>query len=123
MRSDGIQSPGGFSRSALNKVGQRETGVTCWVGATSVVVAISIPSIAPEDLRVSVSSSQLVLRGSGRRRSFFRVADLPCAVEANPLQIRSNGETLYLLFPKAPGGPDPGQNGPPRTTDPPTGGS
>jgi HSP20 family molecular chaperone IbpA len=92
-----------FSRSAWEKFEQREQNqapVTIWVGVASVIVAISIPDIEPDDLDVSVLGTRLIFRGTARSNYFSQDVDLPCVTEVHPIRIPDRKGILYILLVK-----------------------
>ena len=75
--------------------------VTLWIGAASVIVAISIPDIDRDDLfEVSVHGTRLSFRGTAGSKYFSQDVDLPCAVESNPIYISEGRGVLSILLVK-----------------------
>jgi HSP20 family molecular chaperone IbpA len=92
-----------FSRSAWEKIEHHEhdqAPVTMWIGVASVIVAISIPDVDPDDLEVSVLGTRLLFRGAAPGKYFSQDVELPCAVEAHPIHIPEGKGILYVLLVK-----------------------
>ena len=92
-----------FSRSAWEKIEHHEhdqAPVTMWIGVASVIVAVSIPDVDPDDLEVSVLGTRLLFRGAAPGKYFSQDVELPCAVEAHPIHIPEGKGILYVLLVK-----------------------
>jgi HSP20 family molecular chaperone IbpA len=93
-----------FSRLPWKRVEHHELNkapVTLWIGAASVIVAISIPDIDRDDLfEVSVHGTRLSFRGTAGSKYFSQDVDLPCAVESNPVYITEGKGVLSILLVK-----------------------
>jgi HSP20 family molecular chaperone IbpA len=93
-----------FGRSPWEKIEYHDLNkatVTLWIGVASVIVAISIPDIDPDDLfEVSVHGTRLSFRGTALSNYFSQDLDLPCAVEANPIYITEGKGILSVLLVK-----------------------
>ncbi len=90
-----------FSHSAWEKFENHERDqapVTMWIGFASVVVAIMIADIDPDDLDISVLGNCLMLRGTAQSNFFNQDIDLPCAVDTNPIRIPDGKGILYILL-------------------------
>ncbi|MGE5840034.1 MAG: Hsp20/alpha crystallin family protein [Deltaproteobacteria bacterium] len=89
-----------FSRSAWDRIEHRkrdQATVTMWIGFASVVVAVTIADIDPDDLDISVLETSLMLRGTVQS-NFSQDIDLPCAVDLNPIRIPDSKGILYILL-------------------------
>jgi len=92
-----------FRRSAWEKIEhheQNQAPVTMWIGVASVIVAVSIPDVDPDDLEVSVIGNRLLFRGFTLSNDFSQDVELPCAVEAHPIHIPEGKGILYVLLVK-----------------------
>jgi HSP20 family molecular chaperone IbpA len=92
-----------FNRSAWEKIEhgkQNQTPVTIWIGVASVIVAIPIRDVDPDDLEVSVLGTRLLFRGTARSHYFSQDVDLPCDVDVHPIRITDGKGTLYILLVK-----------------------
>jgi len=90
-------------RSAWEKIEQHKQNqapVTMWIGVASVIVAILIPNIDPDDLDVSVLGTRLLFRGTANSNYFSQDVDLPCAVEVHPIRVPDGNGILYILLMK-----------------------
>jgi HSP20 family molecular chaperone IbpA len=95
-----------FSRSPWERIEHRalnQAPVTVWVGISSVIVAISIPDIDPDDLDVSVLGTRLSFRATAHSRHFSQDVDLPCTVEAHPIRVKGDRGVQYILLVKKQG--------------------
>lgn len=104
------------SRSAANHVGYREVPrvapgtenaypgsgqqplVAMWVGVRAVIVAISVPGEAPDNLQVSVRGSCLKLRGSARSHHLSQDIALPWPVEPHPVRVDDGSGVFHVLL-------------------------
>jgi HSP20 family molecular chaperone IbpA len=72
--------------------------VTLWIGIKALVIAVTMPGIEPDGLRLSVRGTRLSLQGPAGIGSFSRDVDLPYPVEMPPIQIKDGKDTLYILL-------------------------
>jgi len=73
---------------------QDQAPVTIWIGIASVVVAVTIADLDPDDLTVSVLEASLMIRGMAQSNFFSLDIDLPCAVDQSDPNPGWQGDAL-----------------------------
>jgi HSP20 family molecular chaperone IbpA len=74
--------------------------VTMWIGVKAIVIALSLPDGNPDDVRISIAGTCLLIRGTARSSVVDQNIDLPCPVETHPIRIEDDRGTCYILLMK-----------------------
>jgi hypothetical protein len=72
--------------------------VTMWVGVKAIVIALSFPDCIPDDIRISIAGTCLLITGTGQSNFASLNIDLPCPVDTHPIRTGDDGGTCYILL-------------------------
>ena len=92
-----------FERSPWKTIRHSQEGpfpVTMWIGFKALVVAVSMPGVDPDPLRLSVRGTCLSLRDPSENSLFSKDIELPYTVDVPPIQFKDGNGTLYILLQK-----------------------
>ncbi len=92
-----------FNRSPWTHVKQTEREnprVTMWIGCKAIVIAVSFPDGAPEDIELCIEGSCLQIRDAARSHFTRQNIDLPCPVVTRTIRIEDGKGTHYVLLQK-----------------------
>jgi hypothetical protein len=79
---------------------RKDPPVTMWIGVKAIVIALSLPDGNPDDVRISIAGTCLLIRGIARGSAADLDIDLPCPVETHPIRIEDGLGTCYILLVK-----------------------
>ncbi len=90
-----------FERSPWINTTRREGKnplVTMWVGVKAIVIALSFPDCIPDDIRISIVGTCLLITGTAQSNFASLNIDLPCPVETHPIRTEDGRGTCYILL-------------------------
>lgn len=89
-----------FERSpwiTITRSERKNPQVTMWMGARTIVLALSFPDDNAHDVRISITGTCLEIRCAIRNNFVCQNIDFPCPVGAHPLRIQDGRGTHYMM--------------------------
>ncbi len=66
----------------------------------SLVVQARLSGMRPEDIEISVSDDELLVKGTGRSGNFSTRLSLPCRVDPDGVRATFRNDVLHVILPK-----------------------